>query len=399
MERDFLPVILGTDWNAYGVASSIYEEYCVKSVSLGMRRQIYTNDLDYLDVHVFDNFDTSEVFVKELLNFAKEHKGEKLLLISCGDYYTGLIVDNMEDLKEYYIFNYIDSNLRDQLENKKDFYNICEKYGLDYPDTFIVSKDNYLDFELPFSFPVVCKPNDSFKWLKVRFEGYKKAYIIDNMDELKNVLKLSFDNGYDDDMIIQDYIPGGPESMFVVNAYVDQNSNVTMTHGAQAALDECLPNDIGNYNALISGDYPELSKGVKKFLEQINYKGFANFDLKYDSRDSKYKVFEINLRQGRSSMHMTYAGNNFTKYLVEDMIYGNKLSYFNNTKSHLWYLVDKSVLKKYSPSILKDKINKLISEGKSNYGFDYASNLNIKRFLLSLRRKISTVRYYRKYMR
>lgn len=42
----FLPVILGTDWNVYGVASSFHKEYGVKSVALGIRKQIYTENLE-----------------------------------------------------------------------------------------------------------------------------------------------------------------------------------------------------------------------------------------------------------------------------------------------------------------------------------------------------------------
>lgn len=395
---DFLPVILGTDWNAYGVASSFHMEYKIKSAILGMRSQLFTENLDYIDVHLFDNLDQSDVFLEKLTNFAKERPDQKLLLVSCSDYYTGLITENRDALAQYYSFNYVDLQTRNKLENKIDFYQICEEHGLPYPKTFIANKDNYRNFDLPFDFPVICKANDSFKWLKMDFEGYKKAYYIKTKDELYKVLRLVYENGYDDYMIIQDFIPGGSDVMYVVNAYVSQNGKVVMTHGAQAALDECLPKDIGNYNALISGDYTQLTNSVKEFLESIEYQGFANFDFKYDARDGLFKVFEINLRQGRSSMYMTYAGNNFVKYLVNDVIYNEEQPYYNHIKEHLWYLTDKHTLRKYAPDSLKETVNRLLDEKKANFGLDYASDSNLKRRILSFRRKFSTYRYYPKYM-
>ena len=103
MREDFLPVILGSDWNVYGVAASFHKEYGIKSAALCMRQQMYTNNLDFLEMHRHDNFDHHDVFVKRLIEFSKNNKNKKLLLISCSDYYTGLIIESKNELQNYYL--------------------------------------------------------------------------------------------------------------------------------------------------------------------------------------------------------------------------------------------------------------------------------------------------------
>ncbi len=397
MNQDFIPVILGTDWNAYGVASSFNKEYAYSSIAVGMSRQALTENLEFLEVITEAKFSEDDTFVGTLLELVAELDGAKLLLISCSDYYSSLIIDNAEVLSEYFLFNYVNSELRDRLENKNEFYKTCEEFGLTYPKTILVDKDNYKEVDFDIDFPVIAKPSNSSKWISLNFEGYKKAYKINSLAELKETLELVYTSDYDDVFIIQDFIPGDEDAMFVCNAYVSSSGEVWMTHAAQTALEEVLPRDIGNYTALISGDYSKLTDMVKSFLKAIGYRGFANFDFKYDSRSGEYKVFEINLRQGASSLYMTTAGNNFVTYLVDDLIYNKEHPYYNHTEEHLWYYVAKSVLKKYCAPLLKDKVSRLLNEGKSYYHLEYAATSNLKRFILSIRRKLSTMKYYPKY--
>lgn len=399
MDKKFLPVILGTDINAYGVARSFHEQYNIKSLALGCVPLSFTADSNIVDVITWDGFNTDEIFTEKLKEIAEKYGKDdtELILISCSDGYTSLITKNSDFLKDYYKFNYVTSEMQQSLENKKDFYKICEKYDLAYPKTYLVNKAILDNYELPFEYPVAAKPNDSIEYLELSFPGKKKAYKANSKEELDKILSDVYKAGYRGEMIIQEYIVGDHSTMGVLNAYVDTKGKVKMMCFGRCLLDECLPESIGNYNALITQDNEELYEMCKEFLEKIDYRGFANFDFKYDIKDGKYKVFEINIRQGRSSYYMTTGGCNFTKYLVDDLIYNKDEEIYYNKEEGLWLYVDPKVLVKYAnPN--DEKLYGKFLENK-NYRFTqwYDKDKSLKRYLNYWRRRFATRKYYPKF--
>lgn len=256
--------------------------------------------------------------------------------------------------------------MQEKLENKKDFYEICEKYNLAYPDTVIIEGKSDKDIkkvEDKLSYPLALKANDSINYYNTYFEDKRKAYKIYNKDELIKTLDKIYKAGYCGEMIVQDFIPGDSSNMVVLNAYVDSKSKVRMMSLGKCLLDEVLPLNIGNYNALATFGNDKIYKQYKKFLEEISYKGFANFDLKYDERDGKYKVFEINIRQGRSSFYMNSTSNNFLKYIVDDLIFKRYEECYFEHERGLWLYVDPLVLKKYVNKKDKELALKLLKKG------------------------------------
>ena len=373
-EQEFIPVLLGSDRNVYGMAVAFDEEYGVKCIALGKSDYSETKYSKLLDLRKNSEIEDPKVFVKELLKIHSEFKKNKLIL------------------------PYIGEELMNKLVLKENFYKTCKEYGLDYPETLICSYDNYKEIVIPFKYPIIIKPSNSVMYWQSKFEGKKKIFVSHSEKETRDILERVYGSTYRDTLIIQEYIPGDDTALRVLNAYVDSNHKVTFMGLGQVILEEKTPGALGDYGAIISSYDEALFAKMKKFLEDIKYTGYANFDFKYDKRDKKYKLFEINIRQGRSSSFTTVSGKNITKYLVEDVIYNikNKTEYLNN--EFLWTIVPKGVIYKYvkNRDILK-KVDDLYREKRVRNIMYYKGDRSFMRLLVVFKRVNSNYEKYKRY--
>jgi D-aspartate ligase len=333
-----------------------------------------------------------------LEEIAKKYLNKKLILIACGDSYVNLIINNKTKLQKSFIIPYINKELMEELINKEKFYKICEKYNIDYPKTFIYTKTTNPDYKFDFEFPVILKPSNGIMYWANPFQGQDKVFKLKNRNELDSIAKKIFESGYSDSLIVQDYIPGDDSFMRVLTCYSDKNAKVKMMALGHVLLEEHTPHGLGNH-AVILSDYNELlTNKIKSFLEEINYTGFSNFDIKYDSRDGKYKLFEINLRQGRSNYYVTGSGYNLAKYIVDDYIKNKQIDFDIVNVKHLWLVVPRSIALKYTKSEeTKNEIKRLVKENKYVNPLFYKTDLGIKRLLYLIKSYFSHFRKFKKY--
>lgn len=379
---DFMPVILGTDVNAYGMARAFHEAYGIKSTVVGKAALFTTMDSCVCDVLIYDDFATESGFLQRLLSLGQSLKGnyKKLLLVSSSDGYVEQIVKVKKTLSAYYELPFVSEDLMNQLIEKEAFYKMCDAYGIDYPKTAYLSGDTSELTQMPFAFPVVLKPSDSMRYFETQFEGKKKAYILEDLKTLNEALYKIRAAGYRGTMIMQEYIPGDDSAMRVLNAYSSLAGKVQLMSLGQPLLEDPTPTMVGNYVAIMDAYDESLFEKIKGFLEGMGYVGFSNFDMKYDARTKTYKVFEINLRQGRSSYFTTGSGYNLAKALVEDLVEGREQKTVFAKAEHLWLGMSKGVLLKYlSSEALKEAVKKRINEGKVSHTLWYGPDKKLKR--------------------
>ena len=186
--------------------------------------------------------------------------------------------------------------------------------------------------------------------------------------------------------------------MRVMNCYCGKDKKVKLIALGNAVLEEHSPEGIGSYAAIINGYDEKLNETMKSFLEGIGYVGFANFDMKYDERDGKYKLFEMNLRQGRSSYFVTAAGYNIAKWLADDVIYNKPMDLTIATNKVLYTIIPTKIIFDYCPdTAVKAEAKKLIDEGKVVNSYYYKKDRSLMRWLMFRRNQHNYFEKYKRY--
>jgi len=395
---DFEVLILGTDPNSYYMSRCCYEAFHKKPYVIGRSPLSFTTYSNILNVSYEEDIWSEEGFLRVLDKFAKEHKS-KIILISTNETYTEFVSANKEKLNKRYIFNFPDTEVIKSLTNKENFYKTYQNSKLTFPNTIYYDCTKKSKIPDNLTYPIVLKPANVVLYNHISFAGKKKIYKIESYDELKRVVNLIKENGYNDKLIMQEFIPGGDDALFDAVLYVNTKGKCEFMTFAQIGLQERTSNMVGNAAVLINGfnttkgDVKKEVKILKEFMEGINYRGFAEVDLKYDIRDNTFKVLEINARQGRSSYYVAALGKNLVKTIVDDCLNNKEYKFELLDKKVMLSFVPKGIIKKYvtnqefksvALSLWKNVIKPM----------DAPCDKNFKRFLMLRKRWFN---YYKEY--
>lgn len=395
----FKVLIIGSDVNAYYMARCNHEAYKEKATLLVNKPLAFTTNSKILDIIYNENIWDENEFISAVNNFAEKYSDYKILVISSNETYVEMLVKNTDKFRKNIIFNYPSLKIIQSFINKKEFYNCYKDSGLNFPKSyyFNTKTDSKLDFNL--KMPIILKPANVVMYNHIDFPSKKKIYKIYNNEELNQVILDIKRAGYEDDLVIQEYIDGDDSHLFDCVVYVDSKCKVKIQSFAQIGLQEYAPNMIGNAAVVINGintfkaSTNEICESIRNFMEKIGYRGFAEVDLKYDESDGKFKVLEINARQGRCSYYITQCGFNLVKCLVDDLIYNKPYDFEFLSEQVMLSFVDYSIIKKYVKNKEYKKFCKLLHK-KSVNPLIYNVDNGLKRKLLLFYRKL---RYHKSY--
>jgi predicted ATP-grasp superfamily ATP-dependent carboligase len=268
---------MGVD--VYGVNDKLnvpgaYSRYCLKTFQWNLEQEKYEDSVRFLR-------DLSKKF------------GRKAILIPTSDH-TALFLDDCADqLSDLFIFPRRDATVTNNLSSKKGMYYLCKQHDIPTPEvTFPESRADVEQFIENAAFPVMLKGIDSSR-LFMRC-GARMVTVHDAADLLRQYDRM--EDPADPNLMLQEYIPGGPDTIWMLNAYFDTNSEAhCLAIGRKVRQ---FPPYVGMTSLGRTEHNDTVEKLTRRFMKEIGYRGVLDLGYRFDARDGQYKLLDVNPRVG-----------------------------------------------------------------------------------------------------
>lgn len=219
--------------------------------------------------------------------------GGRALLLATNDETALFVAENAAALAERFIFPPNPPALVRGLFEKARMHALARAAGLPTPETVIPqSRAEVERFCETAQFPVMLKASDGVA--SFRHSGRKMAITRTPAELLR-----AYDEMEDPQrpfLMLQEYIPGGEDSVWMFNGYFDGRSECLVgftgkkirqnpVYTGMTALGVCVRNET-------------VEQLTRTFMKAIGYRGILDIGYRYDARDGLYKVLDVNPRVG-----------------------------------------------------------------------------------------------------
>lgn len=259
-----------------------------------------------------------ESYLDFLMNLTRKEETRGWIIFPNSDETVYILSKYKNILSEYYRIPTPDWNVIRKVYDKKETYQLAEKYGIPIPKTYYSNSLEEL-LELDLQFPVVIKPSirDHF-YSKIKIKAFRvnnKHELIKTYRKVNSIITFS-------EILVQDFIPGGPSRLYSFCPFFKAGKVVT---SIVARRTRQHPMDFGHASTFAElVDLPELHEISEKFLSLIDYYGIAEVEFMEDPRDGKFKLIEVNPRVWGWHTLAIAAGVDFPYLLYQDQL-GEKM--------------------------------------------------------------------------
>ena len=303
----------------------------------------------------------SDVYDFLMNNFNNEE--EKPILIPTGDPVEKFLDSNYNELSKKYILPNIDSHQGEVLKHmdKNYQYELCKKFNVNVPNTWLVDLSNQNDIEKKFANKIIIKPD-------ISADGQKSdILILEGEKNIKEGFTKFKEKGYSK-VLVQEFIEYDMEYAMMGMAFND-----TVIIPGINSNDYIYPNKRGNtsYAEMLPLEEFELdTKPIINMIKNMKYKGL--FEVEMFKKGNKLYFNEMNFRN--SANLYAYAGNEIPYiYLYINLLLNNDISGIKQkVDKHYFFCVEPAHLKNVKEGLLG--INEWIKHVKKSTKLIYNKN-------------------------
>jgi D-aspartate ligase len=229
-----------------------------------------------------------EAQVEYLLDLAARHNLDGWVLFPTSDESAALLSKFHVALSSRYRVSTPTWDILQWAYDKRLTYRLAAQEKVDHPLTMSPASESDLD---ACAFPAILKPAAH---VAVNRFTADKAWPVANREELFVRYREARELIPPDLILLQERIPGGGESQFSYAALCRDGQPVASLTSRRTRQ---YPVDFGYSSSFVETlDVPEIVAPSRRLLAAIRYTGLVEIEYKFDARDGRYKLLDINPR-------------------------------------------------------------------------------------------------------
>ncbi|MCO5784805.1 hypothetical protein DHB74_00370 [Pseudomonas sp. G11-1] len=170
-------------------------------------------------------------------------------------------------------------------------YAVCEKIGIPYPKTVQIKEQKDLERVSELVFPVLIKPSTR---VDAVINIFRNMYIESLADFEKN--KHTFVDFLCDgvEFIVSEFVPGDDTNIYAYTCFRSPDGDIQNEWVGKKLTQ--YPDNYGVFCSSSNEASDEVLKQGRALVTALDAFGVVEPEFKYDCRDKKYKLMEVNLR-------------------------------------------------------------------------------------------------------
>ena len=214
------------------------------------------------------------------------------ILIAVDDTGSVFVEEHEAELEGKFLFPRQPAGLAQALSSKREMYELCQEHDIPTPRSlFPESEADVLAHAEAASFPIVAKCINAGD----APASSPRVAIAQDRDELLEAYRL-MESAEGHNVMLQEYIPGTPETVWMFNGYFDERSACKV--GFTGKKIRQAPPYTGATTLGVCLASPPVNDATVRLMKAVGYQGILDIGYRFDHRDNEYKLLDVNPRIG-----------------------------------------------------------------------------------------------------